>query len=467
MAQPMLPLIAALAVDVQAGPAETPAAAKTPDGVRGRGRGAPGMVAAVSLMLVSLLTVLATGLIAVAYREARIGANEQTYVQALSNGDAGLEEAKMRLSPSAPAAVQITPIANTAWRAYILSGHTQAEIAVGLDPTYGKSAANGYTQSESTANYSFVNTVQGNNGIPWGWARIQYKVNGAGQIVYLNSVDGTETTAASQTVNGQPVNNYPVLLVSVRGTAGQAQREVRLELQPIVQTTTTTTDTTTTVVTNPFGNAAHGVAKVDVANGTTDSYNSNLGAYNENGNKGSNGDVSTDATAANVIQTGPNGVVNGSAMAGPGANLEGAITGSGTITGSQTTEANAWNLPLSTIPAGVANSGALSISGNTTMNLTTGVYWFSSISIGGNAKLNATGPVKIYVTGNISIGGNGIGTANNKPPNILIYGTADPNNANNTCTSVSGAGTGRSMGPSTPPRRTSPSTATTPPCTAP
>ena len=102
------------------------------------------------------------------------------------------------------------------------------------------------------------------------------------------------------------------------------------------------------------------------------------------------------------------------------------------VTGNITaSEASAWNMPLSTIPSGVTNQGALSISGNTTMTLGQGVYWFSSISIAGNAQLVATGPVKIYVTGNISITGNGMTTAGNTPSNMLIYGTVDPNNADN------------------------------------
>ncbi len=410
--------------------------------------GAPGMVAAVSILIVSLLTVLATGLIAVAFREARIGSNEQTYVQALYNGDSGLEEAKMRLSPTAPAAMKITPVENTSWRAYILSGHTQAEIAAGLDPTYGNSASSGYTQSESTANYSFVNTVQGNNGIQWGWARIQYKVNGAGQIVYLNSVDGTETTASSQTVNGQPVNNYPILQATVRGTQGSAQREVRLELQPIVQTTATQTQTTTTVVTNPFGQAAHAAGTMVLSgNAVTDSFNSNNGPYNVNTNRASNGNIGTDSTAVAAISLTGLAVVNGSASVGPGGNpTTGIVALPGSITGTQGTEPSAWNTPLSTIPSGVTNQGALSIAGNTIMNLPMGVYRFSSISITGNAQLRGTGPVKIYVTGNINIAGNGVGTANNAPPNMLIYGTVDPNNSANVTTSVAISGNGNFYG---------------------
>jgi len=79
---------------------------------------------------------------------------------------------------------------------------------------------------------------------------------------------------------------------------------------------------------------------------------------------------------------------------------------------------------------GVA-SGPLTLSGVTNQG---------ALNISGNAQLPATGPVKIYVTGNINIAGNGVTTANNTPPNLLIYGTVDPNNAANKTTSVSVGG---------------------------
>ncbi len=63
-----------------------------------------------------------------------------------------------------------------------------------------------------------------------------------------------------------------------------------------------------------------------------------------------------------------------------------------------------------------------------------------------------TGAVKIYVTGSISISGNGVSTAGNLPPNLLIYGTRDPTSTNpacvgsNCCTSVSISGNGNFYG---------------------
>jgi cytoskeletal protein CcmA (bactofilin family) len=105
-------------------------------------------------------------------------------------------------------------------------------------------------------------------------------------------------------------------------------------------------------------------------------------------------------------------------------------------------------MPLSQIPTGTINSGPLSLSGNATRTLSTGTYWFTSISITGNGQLNVSGAVKIYVTGSVNIGGNGIATAGNLPPNLFIYGTAADLNSptTNVCTSISIHGNGNFYG---------------------
>jgi hypothetical protein len=218
---------------------------------------------------------------------------------------------------------------------------------------------------------------------------------------------------------------------------------ISMEFQPIVSTTTSTN----TVTTDPFSDAAHGVGPVTLSgNATTDSYDSRLGAYNVSGNRGTNGDISTDATANGSVSLGSNNAINGSVLVGPGGNTATAVANGGTITGTLGTEAATWNMPLSTIPAGVTNQGALSISGNTVRTFSEGTYWFSSLSISGNGRLVTTGAVKIYVTGAINISGNGVGTAGNLPTNLLVYGTVDPTNSANKTTSVAVTGNGNFYG---------------------
>ncbi len=166
-----------------------------------------------------------------------------------------------------------------------------------------------------------------------------------------------------------------------------------------------------------FGNqsvALHG-------NAITDSYDSSKGAYGGL-NKGNQGDVGSNAIDAATISLNGNTVVHGNAVAGPSANPNTAIvtTGNAVITGSRGAESSPFVLPPITIPGGLINKGNLSLSGKTTLNLAGGTYWYSSISISGQAKLNFTGPATVYVTGNVSVSGNGVGTASNKPPNLII-----------------------------------------------
>ncbi len=416
-------------------------------------RGAPGVVLVITVLLVGLLLTMGLTLINLASSDYQIANNESRSIQALFNADAGTEEAKMRLSPNAPGGVYNAttnpsgkgiPVGTSAdWRAYLLSGHTQAEIQGGLDANYAK-AAPAYTANEGTSNYAYYTSVQTGLGtIPWGWARIQHKFNAGGNILYQDAVTGAETTSASQVVSGTTVYNPPLIVVTAEGIQGSVRRMISMEYQPIVSTTTSTN----TVTTDPFSDAAHGSGPVTLSgNATTDSYDSRLGAYNVSGNLGTNGDISTDSTANGSVSLGSNNAINGSVLVGPGGNTATAVANGGTITGTLGTEAATWNLPLSTIPAGVSNQGPLSISGNTTRTLTEGTYWFSSISITGNGRLVTTGAVKIYVTGAINISGNGVGTAGNLPTNLLVYGTVDPTNAANQTTSVAVTGNGNFYG---------------------
>jgi len=394
----------------------------------------------IAVLLVGLLTVMAMTMINLSYSDYQVATNESRSIQALYNADAGVEEAKMRISPNAPTAAKI-PIGTAAtWRAYITSGYSTAQIQGGLDSTYGK-AAPGYTGSESTSDYNYYATVQtGTDTIRWGWARIQHQFDDKGNIVYQDVATGSNTTASSQTLGGVTVYNPPILEVTAEGIQGQVRRMISVEYRPIVSTT----NTTTTVETQPFANAVHAKGKVELmGNAWTDSYDSRKGAYGAAGNSPKkNGDVSTDSTSAGIVTINPNSTVNGDVIVGPGGDTSTAIDNKGTITGDKDVEAAAWVMPLSAIPAGVTNQGSLSISGNKVTTLNEGTYWFSSLSITGNGQLVINGAVKIYVTGSIDIGGNGVATANNLPPNLLLYGTVDPNNSANKCTSASIHGNG-------------------------
>ena len=157
-------------------------------------------------------------------------------------------------------------------------------------------------------------------------------------------------------------------------------------------------------------------------NAKTDSYDSSAGSYNA-ATAGSEGDVGTNGIAAGSITLTGNAQVKGDAMIGtegdPAAGIT--LTGNAVVTGSKGTEDEEKDFPAVTIPGGVSNSGSLSVSGNTTRTYPGGTYWWSSVSVSGNGRLQFTGSAVVYVTGNVSISGNGINTSGNLPPNLLIF----------------------------------------------
>lgn len=147
--------------------------------------------------------------------------------------------------------------------------------------------------------------------------------------------------------------------------------------------------------TTPFNHAAYARNSLTL-NGTplVDSYDSSVGNYSSS-NRGSEGDI---ATGSNSITYIGHPTVNGSTQTG--------IT-----------------LECSPATATVPSMGSLNLSSGT-YNLTAGTYHFDSISITGNAKITASGPVVIYVDGEVNIAGNGVATSGNTPSNFLIYATS-------------------------------------------
>jgi hypothetical protein len=383
--------------------------------------GPPGVVLVITLLLVGLVMVMPTTMINLSSSDYMVATNESRSIQALFNADAGTEEAKMRVSPNAPTGVGIPIGTSKDWRAYILSGTTQAQVQGGMDPTYGKAAPD-YMTSEGTSNYTYFNTVQtGPNAIQWGWARIEHLIDAGGNIVYQDVVTGKATTVDSYMVGGTTVFNQPMLVVTAEGIQGSVRRMISPNYRPIVSPP-------------PFKNAIHAKDKVElVGNAWTDSYDSSKGAYDPNACKSvtCKGQVSTDSIAAGAIYLEPNTYIDGMAIVGPGGNPAVAIVNNGgTIESGTAVEPAAQDLSLSDIPDNCDNQGPLTVAGSSTRTLTTGCYVFSSIIITGNGQLiiPKDTAVRIYVTGNIDIGGNGILNTSNLPTNLLIYGSQDTKN---------------------------------------
>src|SRR5574341_1174817 len=165
-----------------------------------------------------------------------------------------------------------------------------------------------------------------------------------------------------------------MLVVTTEGIQGVVRRMISPNYRPIVSPP-------------PFPNAIHARKHVElVGNAWTDSYSSKEGGYDPKACtlKTCKGDVSTDSIAAGAIYLEDNTYIDGNAVFGPGGdpavavvNMGGTIEGNG---GVPTEEPATQNLPLSTIPPGCDKLGPLTIAGNSTRELDTGCYWYSSIS---------------------------------------------------------------------------------------
>jgi len=156
-------------------------------------------------------------------------------------------------------------------------------------------------------------------------------------------------------------------------------------------------------------------------NAGTDSYDSRVGSYAEQTPR-ENGDMGTNTTRAGFVMLSGNVKIAGDATVGPNGNPNTVITTSGNvqITGTRTAAPSLLPLPSVQVPANLTNSGNLSLTGNTTMTLPGGSYWYSSINITGNGRLNFTGPATVYVTGNMIMTGNGRAASQDAPANLSI-----------------------------------------------
>ncbi|MBI4372852.1 MAG: hypothetical protein HY585_03910 [Candidatus Omnitrophica bacterium] len=188
-----------------------------------------------------------------------------------------------------------------------------------------------------------------------------------------------------------------------------------------------TTDRSITAVielasTSPYKHAVFANSTIAMSgNAQTDSYNSSEGPYDAN-SAGTNGDIGSNWTSGNAITLSGNVWVKGDAVVGPGADLSTSIVTSGNarIDGTRSAASEPKVLDPVTVPSSLINAGNLHISGNDTVTLPAGTFAYTSITITGNGKLILSGTTKIYMTGNLSVSGNGIGTAQNLPTNLEI-----------------------------------------------
>lgn len=150
-------------------------------------------------------------------------------------------------------------------------------------------------------------------------------------------------------------------------------------------------------------------------NATVDSYLSSAGSYTS-GTARANGDVLTNGN----MNLNGNVKIYGDATYGSSYSANGGagVVSPGTL--SQSSSSVSYAAP--TLPTSYTSMGNLNGSGNGSLNLTNGNYYFTNFSTSGNFTLNTTGQVSIYVGGNINLSGN-VNTTGNLPSNLKIYTT--------------------------------------------
>lgn len=177
--------------------------------------------------------------------------------------------------------------------------------------------------------------------------------------------------------------------------------------------------------TSLFQFALFGDQNVNISgNAVTNSYDSRLGPYDERVNVGHRGDVGTNATARGGVAVNGSIFVDGQVKVGPNvANPLSVVSGydAAFITGGtsppsddQDVVSQPQTFPMSpvSVPQGLTCND-LEIHGRRTVTLSStggplgnGTYCFDDLDVRGGSQLTADGPVKMYLTGDLRLGGN-------------------------------------------------------------
>jgi hypothetical protein len=161
---------------------------------------------------------------------------------------------------------------------------------------------------------------------------------------------------------------------------------------------------------SPFQWGLFGIERVWVrGRPEVDSFNSARGSYEQT--RGTNGDVATNATRYGSVDIGGAAFVNGDATVGPGGDRNRAIRvrWPSILTGERRVATSRTDFTPPRVPAGTPNRGHLRLRRGQVLPLSAGTYWYSSIKAEGGSGISASGPVTIYVDGQIKLGGRALG----------------------------------------------------------
>jgi hypothetical protein len=148
-------------------------------------------------------------------------------------------------------------------------------------------------------------------------------------------------------------------------------------------------------------------------NGNTDSYNSSTGTYPPV----TSGHLGSIASNGSITLAG-NSIVDGNIYLPSGKTAS--QSGGSTVLGSQQILSTKMSYAAPTLPATYTPLGAVNVSSGTSY-VAGGDYFATSVNISGSATMYLQGPVRLYVSGNMTMSGGYIKTYQNIPANLQIY----------------------------------------------
>jgi hypothetical protein len=178
------------------------------------------------------LTIVSATYILLATSDTQISGNDKRSTQALYVAEAGQQEALARLSLSAGAnCIAETTTPTLGWGRYIVlvSGNSAQ------DPARSSQAADGLDNDadgmidESGEQFPEVLSLQSSSPLVYPWVRVQYKKNGAGQILYYGDGDHNPTTPDTENTS----IGSPEYLVTSAGMLGTSLRVIQAVAQHV------------------------------------------------------------------------------------------------------------------------------------------------------------------------------------------------------------------------------------------
>ncbi len=182
----------------------------------------------ISLLALLCLTLIGGLFVANTKTETQISGHEMRASQALYNAEAGCAETLARMSSRDSTYIgEPGQPWNAGWGRYIVlaDGNSSGDPDQALTLTDGlDNDADGNIDEDDEA-YPEVTTAQVTPDVSYPWVRVNYKLNGANQVLLFGDHDSNPGTPAEVNLN----RGFPIIIATAQGTQGSSQRLIEVE----------------------------------------------------------------------------------------------------------------------------------------------------------------------------------------------------------------------------------------------